>query len=235
MTEIADLERDIKHMQDNLQRDMDNLHKKDPSQRMKQINRCQNKLAEIRTRVEAYELEILQFDRNTKNTYQETFKTLQDRYKNLKKELDKKKMEKVETESRLVTEEDTTNRNIDDMDAQTLIKHGEKVQQQGKDALDRIKKNVISADQKADHITMELHRQKEVTDRARDKAKDVQSELKKSKSYLRYFARQVYTDKILMCLIFLSIIAIIVIIILRIAKDKGMTTPQDVINKVTNN
>ena len=103
----------------------------------------------------------------------------------------------------------------------------------GKDALHRIKKNIISADNKADNVILALHEQDEQIGRTKEKTKDVQSNLKKSRSYLRYFARQVYTDKILMCLIFLCLIAIAAIIVLRITKEKGMTTPQDVINKVT--
>lgn len=66
----------------------------------------------------------------------------------------------------------------------------------------------------ADQINLELDRQIEQLDRMYNTVKDTQSILKRTQHLIRYFARQIYTDKLLMCLICLIFIAIVVIIIL---------------------
>ena len=104
----------------------------------------------------------------------------------------------------------------------------------GKDALQNIMRNIENANEKADNINLEIARQDEVITRSKEKTKDVQSELKKAGAYLRYFARQVYTDKILMGLILLCTIAMIVIIILKIVRKENFTTVNDVVNAVNN-
>ena len=100
------------------------------------------------------------------------------------------------------------------------------------DALRNITKNIHSANEKADHINLQLAEQGETIARSKEKAKDVQSETKKAQAYIRYFARQVYTDKIIMCLIFLCILAIIAIIVLKLVKKNKLTSVQDVITAV---
>ena len=100
------------------------------------------------------------------------------------------------------------------------------------DALRNIMINIHGANDKADDINLKLAEQEETILRAKEKAQDVQSQVKKAQAYLRYFARQVYTDKILMCLIFLSMIAIVVIIILKIVKKNKATSIQDVITAI---
>ena len=100
--------------------------------------------------------------------------------------------------------------------------------------MQRALQNIQSADQKADHINLELYRQEEQMQKAKEKTQDIQSELKRAQKYLKYFAKQVYTDKILMCLIFLAIIAVIVIIILKIVKKDNITTSEDLVNALKN-
>ena len=96
-------------------------------------------------------------------------------------------------------------------------------------------RNIESANEKADAVNLEIARQDEVITRSKEKTRDVQSELKKAGAYLRYFARQLYTDKILMCFILLCTIAMIVIIIMKIVKKEDFTTVPDVVNAVQHN
>lgn len=96
-------------------------------------------------------------------------------------------------------------------------------------------RNIESANEKADAVNVEIARQDEVITRSKEKTRDVQSELKKAGAYLRYFARQVYTDKILMGFILLCTVAMIVIIIIKIVKKENFTTVPDVVNTVEHN
>ncbi len=68
----------------------------------------------------------------------------------------------------------------------------------------------------ADNINVELDRQINQLDKIYGDMKDTDTTLKRAEKHLKYFARQVYTDKLLICLIIFIIIAIIVIIILNI-------------------
>jgi SNARE protein len=227
MTEIDDLQKEIQEMQETLARDIAGLDKRDPSQRSQHINKCANKLLLIRTRIEAYELETLQLDRNAQAKHKEALGSLQAKAKELKADLDKRKADKREAAKNVALEEP---KKLEEMNAQELIQTGDKYQQEGKDALQRIMQNINSADQKADHINLELYRQEEQMQKAKEKTQDIQSELKKAGKYLKYFAKQVYTDKILMCLIFLAIIAVIVIIILKIIKKNNISNSEDLVN-----
>jgi len=232
MTEIDDLQKEIQEMQEALSRDIAGLDKKDHSQRSQLINKCQNKLLLIRTRIEAYELETLSLDRHEQAKHKEALGDLQKRAKELRSELDKKKADRKDFVKTGIAEE--PKKNLEDMNAQELIQTGDKYQKDGMDALKRIQMNIASADQKADHINLELYRQEEQMQKAKEKTQDIQSELKRAGKYLKYFAKQVYTDKILMCLIFLAVIAVIVIIILKIVKKNNITNSEDFVNALKN-
>jgi len=233
MSELRDLEHEIQQLQSELARDIDGIQRKDPAQRTKEINRCQNKLISIKIRIESLELETLQLNREEKAQHSEVLKQIQNTFKELKKDLDRKKGEKV-VEISAITDEDS-NKNLEDMDGQELIKAGDKMQRDGMDALQRIMGNIHSADQKADQINLELYRQDEQMHKIQENTRDIQSELKKAAQFLKYFAKSVYTDKLLGCLTFLVAIALLVIIIIKIAKKKGVATPSDLVNAVRNN
>ena len=89
------------------------------------------------------------------------------------------------------------------------------------DALQRMLANIHSADQKADDINLNIHMQTEKMGQIQEKTRDIQSELKRAGKFLKYFAKSVYTDKLLMCLTMLCIIAVIIIIIIKFAKKGG--------------
>jgi len=91
----------------------------------------------------------------------------------------------------------------------------------------RVLADLERANEKADNVNLELQIQGEKIERATEKVKDVQSQTKIALQYVKYFARQVYTDKILMCLIFLCTIAIIAIIVLKFTNKGTSTTVKD--------
>ena len=231
MSDLDELQTEIHQLQDKLSQDLDGLKNKDPSQRLVHLNRCQNRLITIRTKIEALDLEILQLDRNAQIPYKDSIKQLQTRFKDLKKQLDSKKAEKAENPANLT--EEAMSKNLDDMTGQELIQAGDKYQEKGMDALNRIMGNIRSADEKADHINLAIYQQDEQIQRTKDKTQDVRSQLKKARTYLKYFAKQYYTDKLLMCFVLLAIIAIIVIIALKIAKDGKIPAAKDLIKSTT--
>jgi len=90
---------------------------------------------------------------------------------------------------------------------------GDRTQAQGNQALDNIICVVEQGNQLADEINLELDKQIEQLDRMEQTVKDTQSILKRANVLIRYFFRQIYTDKIIMGLICLIVVAIVAIII----------------------
>jgi len=90
---------------------------------------------------------------------------------------------------------------------------GDKTQAQGNLALDNIIGVVEQGNRLADDINLELDKQIEQLDRMEQTVKDTQSILKRANKMIRYFARQIYTDKIIMGLICCIVLAIIIIVI----------------------
>ncbi len=97
------------------------------------------------------------------------------------------------------------------------------------DALQRMLANIHGADQKADDINLNLHMQNEKMGEIQEKARDIQSELKRAGAFLKYFAKSVYTDKLLSCLTILCVIAVLIIIIIKLAK-KSKDNDTDVVS-----
>jgi len=93
MSELNHLEKEIERLIEECNRELKGLTKKDPSQRLKQINKCQNKIAEIKTRVEDYGLEVLQLDKGEQPKYKSTLDNFKKSIKNLRNDLDAKKAE----------------------------------------------------------------------------------------------------------------------------------------------
>lgn len=87
------------------------------------------------------------------------------------------------------------------------------MQAQGNQALDNIIGVVEQGNRLADEINLELDKQIEQLDRMENTVKETQSVLKRANNLIRYFARQVYTDKIIMGLICCIILAIVIIVI----------------------
>lgn len=83
-------------------------------------------------------------------------------------------------------------------------------------AMDNIDRDIGEMEHIASNVNVELERQLEALDRIYNTVNDTDSALNRAKEHIKYFARQIYTDKIMMCLIVLIIIAIIVTVIMSI-------------------
>jgi len=229
MSDLNHMEKEIGELIESCTKELKGLTKKDPSQRLKQLSRCQNKIAEIKTRVEDYELEVLQLEKGEQPKYKSTLDNFKKSLKTLRSDLSTKKAEKGGDGNPLT--EGLLSKELDQMNDIELVKVGDEYQQKGKDAVGRILANIENANQRADNINLELQIQDEKIQKATEKAKDVQSQTKIAMQYVKYFARQVYTDKILMCLIFLCAIAVIVIIVLKFTKKNTIVVTADQIKK----
>ena len=87
--------------------------------------------------------------------------------------------------------------------------------------MDNIIARVEEGNQLAGEINLELDKQIEQLDRMEQTLKDTQSVLKRAQVLIRYFFRQIYTDKIIMALICCILLAIIIIVILSaVGMDK---------------
>lgn len=88
------------------------------------------------------------------------------------------------------------------------------MQADGNEALDKIIGVVEQGNRLADEINLELDKQIEQLDRMENTGKEIQSVMKRANVLIRYFARQIYTDKIIMALICCIILAIVIIVII---------------------
>ena len=146
-------------------------------------------------------------------------------YAKLEKELEYSRNEKVQQEDLF---KGRTNKGADNSSGrQELIQKGHDIQEEGLQGLNRVLKNVHVMKDQANTINVELDRQINQLDSIYDNMKDMDTTMKRAEVHLRYFARQVYTDRLMMCLIVVIILAIITIIILKIIGK----TPQDGVDK----
>ena len=91
------------------------------------------------------------------------------------------------------------------------------MQMESEFALARIQKKVAHMDEQGALVLSELDRQINKMDEIYQKMNDTESTLERAEKHLKYFAKQVYTDRILICLLIVIGLAILVIIILAIA------------------
>lgn len=96
-----------------------------------------------------------------------------------------------------------------------MIQIGNAIQKKGTESLMRTLEKVNASNQIADEIALELHKQLEQIENSTKTVTDTRSEVKKANEYLRYFAKELYADKFIMCLMILCMIAILVIIVLK--------------------
>lgn len=105
-----------------------------------------------------------------------------------------------------------------------MIQIGDKIQQKGMESLQRTLALVKASNQVADEISMELFRQLEQLESTTATIKDTKSEINKANAYIKYFAKEVATDKIIMALIILCILAAIAIIVLKFTGGGSTST-----------
>ena len=91
------------------------------------------------------------------------------------------------------------------------------------DSLQNTLKMVNGANSMADDINVELDRQIDQLNGIQNTVKETQVIIQRANEYIKYFAKQLYTDKILMCLMLLVTIGIVVIIVLKVTGTASTT------------
>lgn len=220
MGDIEELNNEINQALDALESNLQTISKKDYSQRPKVIKRCENQAADIATRIESYELEILYLDKSKAAPYKESLKQIQERLGKVREELEFKKKER-ETEGTLIGEIMKRRGPDEGLSGNEMIQIGNALQKKGTESLQRTLEKVNASNQIADEIALELHRQLEQIENSTKTVADTRSDVKKANEYIRYFAKELYTDKFIMCLMILCLIAILVIIVLKIVNGNS--------------
>ncbi|CAD8139253.1 unnamed protein product [Paramecium pentaurelia] len=230
MTELDEFDSNLNAELDKLQKEIDSLSKKEYNQKNAAIKKCYAQVKSISTLIESYDLEISNLDKAQSAKYNDSLRSINQRFQRLKNELEFKKNEGQNQENLFKGRSEQQPQRLEDMNRQQVIDVGNQVQQNAIVKLNEITKTVQQGNELADQINMELDKQIAQLDRMYDTVMDTQSVLKRSAKYIKYFARQVYTDKLLMCLIGLIFIAIIVLIVLSaLGLDDGkFNTPDQV-------
>jgi len=103
MSHLDELKEGITKALDNLESSIQNINKKEYSQRPKLIKRCEIQANDIDTKIESFDLEILYEDKARAAPYKEALKQIKDRLSKVRGHLDFKKKER-ETEGTLLGE-----------------------------------------------------------------------------------------------------------------------------------
>lgn len=222
MADIDDFDKDINEQLEEVEKDLEVLDKREPSQRLKLVNRCEQKIASTQMAIESYELEIHSLSKSQAVPYKESLRKITERMAKIKRIIDSRKDESS-TKNTLFG-----NTTREEMDANAaLIEMGNKIQEKSMDSLQNTLNMVNSANATADEINLELDKQIKQITHITEEVKETQVIIKRANEYLKYFARQLYTDKIIMCMIFLVLIAILVIIGYKIFGTNSYTRPSD--------
>eukprot|EP01017_Pseudomicrothorax_dubius_P045710 TRINITY_DN7939_c0_g1_i4.p1 TRINITY_DN7939_c0_g1~~TRINITY_DN7939_c0_g1_i4.p1 ORF type:complete len:170 (-),score=45.35 TRINITY_DN7939_c0_g1_i4:94-603(-) len=120
---------------------------------------------------------------------------------------------------------------LDEMTKEDLFNEGDAKLKASEDAVDRMHKRVNEGIDLGNAINAELLSQREKIEGMTNKVKDTQSVLKRTNELLKYFGRQVVTDKILMCLLFLIVVVIAVIAYLKFSGKGRIPTISDLKGK----
>ncbi|KAJ3346260.1 hypothetical protein HDU83_003258 [Entophlyctis luteolus] len=119
-------------------------------------------------------------------------------------------------------------RTVDDMTTKEITQQAMVVQDQTKDATERIIRNIQQTEAVGDvalviavEVNDELHKQGEQLQNVKEGLVSVESNLKRADKQLRVFMRRLSTDKVFLLFIFLTVIGIVVAIVLYILKQKG--------------
>ena len=91
MSEIEEFESSLNSNLLRLEKEINNLDKKEYSQKQNAIKKCQELVKSISTLIQSFELEINNLDREEAKHYGKNLKTMESKFNNLKRELEYKK------------------------------------------------------------------------------------------------------------------------------------------------
>jgi len=174
------------------------------------ISRIDKVKKSINSLIESYELEINQLDKVKQANYKDPLRQITKRFSDLNLEFEASKSNNA-GQNQLFA--DRTQLNPAQMTSGQLIQLGKNVQEAGLQSLENTLIKVAQGNALADEILVNLDIQIQQLDRMENTVKDTRSILNRSQKYIRYFARQIYTDKLLMTLICLIVLVVVAIII----------------------
>lgn len=210
MTEVDEYDSQINSELDKYEREIKSLAKKDYSQKQSAISRIEKLKKSINSLIESYELEINQLDKGKASNYTNPLRQITKRFSDLNIEFENGKSLSSGQNTLFA---DRTQLNPAQMTSGQMIELGHNVQQKGLEALENTLNKVNMGNALADEIMVNLDHQIEQLDNMEKTVKDTRSILSRSQKYIRYFARQIYTDKLLMTLICLIAVVVVAIIV----------------------
>ncbi|KRX01641.1 hypothetical protein PPERSA_03725 [Pseudocohnilembus persalinus] len=215
MGDFEEFERNIVSSFEKTQRELGLLGKKDPTAKKNTLDKIKKWLDTNDALIESFKIEIDLSEPQEQGKHIQTYNNMKQRAEKLKKDY-QAQLNKGTGNQQQLFENNNYAKNVDpnQMTAAEMIQVGDQTQEKTDLALNNIIMNVNRMEDVADGVIIELDKQIEQLDRMYDTVKDTQSELKRTKRYLKYFAKNMYTDKLIMCLIFLVIAAIIALAVL---------------------
>ena len=238
MEKYESLENNILGSQKILERKLKELKKiKDRVSFNSKKQEIESELEDFSELLDLFEVELTDATPKESEEYLPRFEQYQEYHAQIEKEVEsiEFKMKKNEAKNQ-VYESETVNLNqtskqkpLEQMDAQELDANIQNKMDEGIQDLDEIIKTLTQTRNLGREIIVETKRQQEKLDLIRDDINECYSLSKKSAKLLKYFKKQIMTDKIICVFIILICIAIIVIIGLRIAGYKTDTYNPSVI------
>ncbi|EAR93887.1 vesicle transport V-SNARE protein amine-terminal protein (macronuclear) [Tetrahymena thermophila SB210] len=236
MADIEDLRAGLVSQLEKLEKEIGRLDSKDPVSRNKSIKKLNDFVKEVESDLKQYETEVLSVSVKQAQKYQESLKQLNAKYENLKKSFEQKKIAGTDRERLFRGIKKMDDRDPSEMQTEEVIQRLKETQENDIEALLGIQGHVERFNEMADNINAQLDDQIRKLDQVNAIAKDTESELKRTQRFIRQFLRNIYTDKILICLIVLIFIAIVTLLILNITGiTKKLSNNVDVVTKSNNN
>lgn len=210
MSEIDYYDSDISNQLDNIEKILKTYHQKEASKQRVLLEKCGRDLQNVKMSIDSYNLEVISLGKAPAAIkYKASHKKFEDRMEKVEMTLNSLKDANASKYTLPSFGSNSTGENNANIE---LILRGHRLQDQSKESLARTKALLEAAHCTADEVILRLDEQEKQIKGITDDVKENQVLIKRADAYLRYFARQIYTDKFLMCLISLIVLAIVVII-----------------------
>mmetsp|Transcript_42065 Transcript_42065/g.48411 ORF Transcript_42065/g.48411 Transcript_42065/m.48411 type:complete len:258 (+) Transcript_42065:43-816(+) len=236
MEDIKDQEDDINRDIAKVEQKIQSMAKMQPSLKTKVVGECRTLTKRVKKLLEGYQLEMNNLSDPTefnicKNRYNEMTKNLED----LNTELNWQAS--ADNAGEDLYGGTRVEKNTAEMNQQELIQHGDKLADTGLDSLQKTKQLVAQSNEVGQSIQEELNRHTEVIRQIEEGIQDVESNIKRAQKLVRYFARTVKTDKYLLCILGIIVLAVFVILIYAsVEGDSPFNAPDDTVpDDVKNN
>ena len=133
---------------------------------------------------------------------------------------------------------DAKTKTVDQMNAQEVFDHGDKILDEGDAAINRMLKKLTETKDVSNNIKVNLVTQREQLEKTQKNLKEIDYSLDRAAKTLKTMLRNIATDKIVMGLILIIVLAIIAIIIVAAVggdPEGNFNVPHDWIVKKPNN